>query len=534
MKKKFNLKKRITCLALSGVLATMSTQIALAATPTTVNNVDQVINQARDISKNQTINQFRKDVPKYVNVALQAFPNAESNTFTLKNPTVEQAGKPTIDYQETVYIGHSTLHNYSNTEQTLTTQSFSETVTDTVSTSTTHAVGTSVTASSNFQIPFVGETGIAITASYDFSQNKTNTNSKAVTTTGEPQRVIVPANGTVEVDVYLRKASVKGDVNLKGQLVGSESGVTVIQALNTFFGWIFAGQENYSFDLQDYALKYGGDKGNMQDGTYFLGIVPNADGSINVAGKGTYEANVGADLVVITRDVTTGAENTFTLEGSPIMDKGQAGEYPSEVEYTSRDVLDPSSDGSDSSDDDTDSSNDEKMVTLYKDDNYHGTSQKLGVGKYTYTDFSWIGNDALSSLEIPKGLKVILYENADFTGQTKELTTTTDLYTDGFNDKTSAIEIIDLNAEEEKMVTLYKDDNYHGTSQKLGVGKYHFTDFSKIGNDALSSLEIPKGLKVILYENEDFTGQTKELTSSTDLYVAGFNDRTSSIEIIKI
>ena len=58
-----------------------------------------------------------------------------------------------------------------------------------------------------------------------------------------------------------------------------------------------------------------------------------------------------------------------------------------------------------------------------------------------------IGDNALSSLYIPEGLKVILYENADFTGKQMILMHNTDLYSStDFNDKTSAIEIIDLYA----------------------------------------------------------------------------------------
>ena len=151
-----------------------------------------------------------------------------------------------------------------------------------------------------------------------------------------------------------------------------------------------------------------------------------------------------------------------------------------------------------------------------------------------------IGDNALSSLYIPEGLKVILYENADFTGNQMELTSNTDLYRKGFNDKTSAIEIIDLSSasnssEEERMVTLFKDDNYHGSSQKLGVGKYTYTSFPMIGDNALSSLYIPEGLKVILYENADFTGKQMILMHNTDLYSStDFNDKTSAIEIIDL
>ena len=531
MKKKFNLKKSIVGFTLAGALFSLGIQPAFAETPTIHNNVDQIVSQARAIQSFISESEFRNSGSTHGATVAETTLSPTGNTFSLKNTYVEPDGSPSITYDEAVYIGHSILHNTTNVDQTLTTQSFSETITETVSTTTTHTVGTSVSASSKFQIPFVGETGASFTASYNFSQNKTNTNSKAVTITVQPQRILVPANSSVEVNVYLNKAKIKGDVKLKGELVGSESGKATVKGYNYYpNGWITLGTIGYTFDLTEFAKKYGGNKGSMQNGTYFLGIVPNADGRINIAGKGTYEASIGSELVVETKNLSTQETLQTPLEGISINDKSNPNAYPTEVEYPSTKTIEMGSDAS----------SNQKMVTLFKDDNYHGSSQKLGVGKYAYTSFPMIGDNALSSLYIPEGLKVILYENADFTGNQMELTSNTDLYRKGFNDKTSAIEIIDLSSasnssEEERMVTLFKDDNYHGSSQKLGVGKYAYTSFPMIGDNALSSLYIPEGLKVILYENADFTGKQMILMHNTDLYSStDFNDKTSAIEIIDL
>ena len=526
------MKKSIVGFTLAGALFSLGIQPAFAETPTIHNNVDQIIKQARDIQRFISDRAFRTSGSTYGATVTETTLSPTGNTFSLKNTYVEPDGSPTITYGETVYIGHSILHNNTNVDQTLTTQSFSETITETVSTTTTHTVGTSVSASSKFQIPFVGETGASFTASYNFSQNKTNTDSKAVTITVQPQSVLVPANSSVEVNVYLNKAKIKGNVKLRGELVDSESGKATVKGYNYYpNGWITLGTIGYTFNLTEFAKKYGGNKGSMQNGTYFLGIVPNADGSINIAGRGTYEASIGSELVVETKNLSTQETLQTPLEGISINDKSNPNAYPTEVEYPSTKTIEMGSDAS----------SNQKMVTLFKDDNYHGSSQKLGVGRYTYTSFSMIGDNALSSLYIPEGLKVILYENADFTGNQMELTSNTDLYNStDFNDKTSAIEIIDLSSEsnfseEERMVTLFKDDNYHGSSQKLGVGKYAYTSFPMIGDNALSSLYIPEGLKVILYENADFTGKQMILMHNTDLYSStDFNDKTSAIEIIDL
>ena len=182
----------------------------------------------------------------------------------------------------------------------------------------------------------------------------------------------------------------------------------------------------------------------------------------------------------------------------------------------------------------------EKKVTLFQDANYRGASQDLSVGQgvkgYTFSDFETIGNDKLSSIYVREGIKVILYENANFTGKQKVITENTDLCRGSadFNDKASAMKIIDQSVEQGEEVILFKNANYCGDSQKLGAGRYTYSEFSVIGDNALSSIYVPEGMKVILYENKDFTGQQKVITSATNWNGGDFNDKASAIEIIKI
>ena len=80
----------------------------------------------------------------------------------------------------------------------------------------------------------------------------------------------------------------------------------------------------------------------------------------------------------------------------------------------------------------------------------------------------------------------------------------------------------------------YTDCNYVGKEVSLGIGRYDVSSLTStggIGNDSISSIKIPQGLKVILHEH-DFTGRKLELTTDVSCLIdKSFNDFTSSIEI---
>lgn len=79
-------------------------------------------------------------------------------------------------------------------------------------------------------------------------------------------------------------------------------------------------------------------------------------------------------------------------------------------------------------------------------------------------------------------------------------------------------------------VVIYSNHDFQGVSQELEPGRYNDRELA-IGNDHLSSLKVPPGLRVILYEHANFQGRTKQFTSDTPYVGDDFNDITSSIEI---
>jgi urease subunit beta len=92
-------------------------------------------------------------------------------------------------------------------------------------------------------------------------------------------------------------------------------------------------------------------------------------------------------------------------------------------------------------------------------------------------------------------------------------------------------------------VTIYKDVDFKGNRKELDEGEYNIYDLGigdNIGDNELSSLTVPAGMKVIVYEYEDFRGRSKTFTSNVKdlrkVKIEGksFNDATSSIRITKI
>lgn len=79
-------------------------------------------------------------------------------------------------------------------------------------------------------------------------------------------------------------------------------------------------------------------------------------------------------------------------------------------------------------------------------------------------------------------------------------------------------------------VVIYRHVNFEGASQELDKGSYNITDLA-IGNDTLSSLRVPPGMKVTLYSNAEYQGNAKVFTQDTAWVGLDFNDRTSSIKV---
>jgi len=82
------------------------------------------------------------------------------------------------------------------------------------------------------------------------------------------------------------------------------------------------------------------------------------------------------------------------------------------------------------------------------------------------------------------------------------------------------------------LVTLYSDANYGGKKVRLAKGDYRLSNLKAYGLDAndLSSMRLPSGYTVTLYDSDNFGGTSSSYTSDT-ASLGSMNNKTESIKI---
>ncbi|BAJ74955.1 endoglucanase [Microbacterium testaceum StLB037] len=91
-----------------------------------------------------------------------------------------------------------------------------------------------------------------------------------------------------------------------------------------------------------------------------------------------------------------------------------------------------------------------------------------------------------------------------------------------------------LNAPALTLPTVYADTDRAGANAALGIGTYTIAQLQAkgIGNDAISSVAVPPGYKVVAYADDNLSGTPWTFTSTNlDLRQTGNNDQISSIRI---
>lgn len=158
-------------------------------------------------------------------------------------------------------------------------------------------------------------------------------------------------------------------------------------------------------------------------------------------------------------------------------------------------------------------------ATVYADQSFQGASQPLGIGSFDM-DKLRLGNDAISSIKVPDGLRVTVFADQHFSG------TRNSYYTDVaalhvWNDRISSIIV-------EQVVSLYGTSN---APYRIGIGRYlaRQLDENWVGSDRLKSLKVPQGLMVILFEHDNFKGDYVSVTEDTPSLPAAWANRVSSV-----
>lgn len=101
-----------------------------------------------------------------------------------------------------------------------------------------------------------------------------------------------------------------------------------------------------------------------------------------------------------------------------------------------------------------------------------------------------------------------------------------------YSSQLSGIMLMEIAANLDK-ITFYKDINYGGYASSLPVGNYTKKAMvaAGIADNDITSLTIPTGIQVTLYENDNFTGASVVKTASASWIGSEWNDRASSFII---
>ena len=166
-------------------------------------------------------------------------------------------------------------------------------------------------------------------------------------------------------------------------------------------------------------------------------------------------------------------------------------------------------------------------VTFYADKSYGGTAVTLDVGTYTMTQLKAAGipNDWMSSLRVPSGYMVEVYQNDNFTGTKWTYTADSSWVGTDVNDQMTSVKVL--------AAVFYADIDYGGTAVALQPGSYTMAQLNAKGipNDWMSSLKIPSGWTVEVYQNDNFTGTKWTFNASSSWVDTAVNDQMSSVKI---
>lgn len=185
-----------------------------------------------------------------------------------------------------------------------------------------------------------------------------------------------------------------------------------------------------------------------------------------------------------------------------------------------------------------------KKAAFYTDCNYNGNSIHLGPGYYQGDKLGLFRYD-ISSVEVPSNLTVkVFVNNETLSGTSYTLNENSSCLSGSMNDRIGSIVIEERGygggnygnnpPGGSQQVIIYADENYRGQAATILPGTYSTMAALGFPDNALSSLQVPDGYRVVLYEFENFTGKNYTITESKSrFYISGWNDKASSIAVYR-
>jgi len=148
----------------------------------------------------------------------------------------------------------------------------------------------------------------------------------------------------------------------------------------------------------------------------------------------------------------------------------------------------------------------ENHVQLFEHADFGGLSKTLyGIEYPRLNDF--LLNNKLSSIKVPLGTEVHLYENDGFQGRRIMIDKDTSFIGSDINDRISSLRVY-------RFPIAYSDIHFKGRSQVLEFADRYSAGSQgppvrtlKIGDNAIRSLKVPYPFGVLAYDNNNFSGE---------------------------
>lgn len=178
-----------------------------------------------------------------------------------------------------------------------------------------------------------------------------------------------------------------------------------------------------------------------------------------------------------------------------------------------------------------------RAASIYRDNDFHGHVVAVYEGHYSKKRLEiWELHDKISSVSLDPGIQVTLFENNWWAGERQTITQDTP--------SIGALEgrVSSLIVQSDKttpQAVVCSDPNFHHDATYFDPldneddeeGYFHHL-YRGVGEDAISSVVVPDGLLVILFENNNYTGRVCGLTNDCpDLTQVHFDNITSSIRV---
>jgi len=182
----------------------------------------------------------------------------------------------------------------------------------------------------------------------------------------------------------------------------------------------------------------------------------------------------------------------------------------------------------------------DEYVVFFADCNYQGNGIMLQPGYYQGNQLGLMRYN-IESVQVPPGLKVRAYSNENLSGQSLTISENISCFSSNNRNKIGSLVIEQAddwnnnpsNPTSEGVI-IYDLEDFKGQSAILSPGSYSTMSQAGFMNNALSSLVLPQGYRVVLYEEENFKGESYTIyRTKSRFYFSGWSDKTSSIIVYK-